>query len=55
MKKITILLPLHKIDDEYSVMLNNAVSSLEDFHNDVILMIICPPNVKNSLSNLFNS
>jgi len=52
MKKITILLPLHKIDDEYSVMLNNAVNSLEDFHNDVILMIICPPNVKNSLSNL---
>ncbi len=52
MKKITILLPLHKIDDEYSVMLNNAVSSLEDFHNDVVLMIICPPNVKNSLSNL---
>jgi hypothetical protein len=52
MKKITILLPLHKINDEYSVMLNNAISSLEDFHNDVILMIVCPPEVKNSLSNL---
>ncbi len=52
MKKITIILPLHTINGEYSEMLKNAISSVEDFHNDAILMIVCPPSVKNELSNL---
>ena len=35
MKNITVILPLHKLDDDYKVMLDNALSSIEDFHNDV--------------------
>lgn len=52
MKKITIILPLHTINEEYMVMLKNALSSVEEFHNDVKLMIVCPPEVKNEISNL---
>lgn len=54
MKKITIILPLHIINEEYTIMLNNAISSIENFHNDVVLSIVCPSNVKNELSNLSN-
>jgi hypothetical protein len=52
MKKITIILPLHIINDEYEIMLKNAISSIEDFHNDIVLSIVCPKDVKDSLSNL---
>lgn len=52
MKKYSVILPIHEINDDYKIMLNNAISSVEDFHNDVVLMIVCPPNVKNEISNL---
>jgi len=54
MKKITILLPIHKIDGDYKEMLSNAISSIEDFHNDVTLSIVCPTKVKEELNNLSN-
>jgi len=54
MKKITIILPIHKIDGDYKEMLTNAISSIEDFHNDVILSIVCPPKIKGELNNLSN-
>jgi hypothetical protein len=53
MKKITILLPIHKIDEDESLMLANALSSIENFYNDIILMIICPPEIETKLR-LFN-
>lgn len=52
MKNITVILPLHIMNDEYRIMLQNAVASIEDFHNDVKLMVVCPPSVKNEVSNL---
>jgi hypothetical protein len=52
MKKISIILPLHIINDEYGVMLKNAISSVEEFHEDVKLVIVCPPNVKDQIQNL---
>ena len=52
MKKYSVILPIHEINDDYKIMLNNAISSVEDFHNDVVLIIVCPPNVKNEISNL---
>jgi len=52
MKKYSIILPIHEINEEYKVMLNNAVSSIEDFHNDVVLLVVCPPSVKNEISNI---
>ena len=52
MKNITVILPLHKLDDDYKVMLNNALSSIEDFHNDVKVSIVCPSKLKKDLENL---
>lgn len=52
MKKITIILPVHRIDGDYKEMLNNALSSIEDFHNDVVVTIVCPPSVKNEIGRL---
>ena len=54
MKKITIILPIHKIDSDYKEMLSNAISSIEDFHNDIILSIVCPSKLKEELTNLSN-
>jgi hypothetical protein len=54
MKKITIILPIHKIDGDYKEMLTNAISSIEDFHSDVILSIVCPTKIKKELNNLSN-
>lgn len=54
MKKITIILPIHKIDGDYKEMLTNAISSIEDFHSDVVLSIVCPTKIKGELNNLSN-
>ena len=45
MKNITILLPVYKIDEDDEVMLKNALTSIEDFHNDVKVSIICPKSL----------
>jgi hypothetical protein len=52
MKNITIILPVHRIEDSYRVMFENAVKSVEQFHNDVKLMIVCPTNVKSEFTNI---
>jgi len=49
MKKITVLLPIHKMNDDYALMLKNALQSLEDFHNDIKLSIISPSDVHEKL------
>jgi len=52
MKNITVILPVHKLDDDYREMLNKAIESTEDFHNDVKISIVCPENVKKQLGDL---
>lgn len=52
MKNISIILPVHTIDNEYEEMLKNALSSVENFHNDVKVLIVCPTEVKNKLTDL---
>ena len=52
MKNITVLIPIHKISEDYKEMLNNALESVEDFHNDVKVSVICPNEVKKELTNL---
>jgi hypothetical protein len=52
MKNITIILPIHKLDEGYKEMLNNALKSIEDFHNDIKLKIVCPLSVKENLTDL---
>ena len=52
MKKITVILPIHKFDEDYKLMIENAVSSIQDFHNDVKLSIVCPSDVKKNLDKI---
>lgn len=52
MKKITIILPIHKLEDQDVWMLNNALMSVEDFHNDVKIMIVCPIDIKSKISGI---
>jgi len=52
MKNITILLPIHTLDELYKEMLDNALKSVEDFHNDVLVTLICPPDVANQIKPL---
>jgi hypothetical protein len=52
MKKITIILPIYKLEDEDLIMLNNAVSSIDGFHNDIKLMIVCPEKLNAKMSSI---
>lgn len=52
MKNITVILPIHNLDGDYKEMLANAVNSVEEFHNDVKLSIVCPSSLKDELQNL---
>ena len=51
-KNISIILPVHKLDDDYKLMLENAVSSVKEFHNDVILIIVAPQKLKKQLDEI---
>lgn len=50
MKNITVILPVHTLENEYSAMLTKAVSSVEQFHDDVKLFIVGPKKVVGSLT-----
>lgn len=52
MKNITILLPIYKLDDEDQKMLNNALLSVEPFHEQVKVSIICPNDMKKQIESL---
>ena len=45
-KKISVLIPVHKIDEDYKEMLTMALDSMDTFYNDIVVSIICPPEVK---------
>lgn len=49
MKNITVILPVHKLNEDYNLMLQNAVESVKEFYNDVKLMIVAPSSLKSSL------
>jgi hypothetical protein len=51
-KNITIIVPVHKVDGDYKLMLKNAITSIEDFHNDVKVMIVCPPALAKKFNKL---
>ena len=54
MKNITVILPIHTLSEDYKEMLNNSISSIEDFHNDVKVSIVCPKSLKKDLKDLSN-
>jgi hypothetical protein len=45
MKNITVILPIHKWDEEHTYMFKNAFESVEQFYNDVKLLIVGPKDV----------
>lgn len=45
MKNITVILPLHRWDEENEFMFKNAFKSVEQFYNDVHLFIVAPKDV----------
>jgi hypothetical protein len=51
-KNITILLPVHTLDGDYLEMLQNALGSMQDFHNDVIVSIIVPKELEDKIKNI---
>lgn len=39
---ITVIIPVHRLDGVYKEMLENALKSVEDFYNDVKVLIVLP-------------
>jgi hypothetical protein len=52
MKNITIILPVHKLNEDYKLMLQKAVESAKEFYNDVKLMIVAPAGLKSELDSV---
>jgi hypothetical protein len=52
MKKITIILPIYKLDMEDMGMLNNSLLSVENFHNDVKVIMVSPIGIRPKLDNV---
>lgn len=50
MKNITVILPVHKLDDLYHEMLSKAVESVEQFFDDVKLVIVAPKDVVENIT-----
>jgi hypothetical protein len=50
MKNITVILPIHKWDEEYSTMYENSVKSVEQFYNDVKLIVVGPSLVTSKIT-----
>ena len=52
MKKITIILPIYKLDEIDDMMLKNALLSIDSFHNDIKLLIVCPNDLKKKINGI---
>lgn len=51
-KNITVILPIHKMDETYKEMLLRSVESVKEFYNDVILLIVAPKKLKKDLEKI---
>jgi hypothetical protein len=49
MKNITILLPIYVLGENEDIMLANALSSMDNFYNDVKILIIAPTDIITTL------
>lgn len=52
MKKITIILPVYKLDVDDISMLENALRSTDKFHEDVNILIVCPDTLKKQIKDI---
>ena len=49
MKNITVILPIYKLETDEALMLNNALTSVVEFSEDVKVTIVCPTGVLSKL------
>lgn len=49
MKTITTIIPIYKLEIDEVLMLNNAITSVKEFHDDVKLTIVCPAPLMSKL------
>ena len=49
MKNITVILPIHLWDEDYKIMFKNAVESVEEFYNDVKLIVVAPKQISSDI------
>jgi glycosyltransferase involved in cell wall biosynthesis len=49
MKNITVILPIHTLEGDYKKMFSKAVESVEEFHDNVSLLIVGPKNAVGDL------
>ena len=52
MEKITTILPVYKLGEDDIIMLKNAVLSVENFHDDVKLTIVCPKTLEKEIEKI---
>ena len=52
MKNITILIPVHRLDNNYDKMLENALDSVKPFHEDVKVKVICPESLNKKIKEI---
>ena len=50
MKNITVILPIYKLEQDDIIMMTNAVTSVEAFHEQVKLMVVCPNDLKEQIT-----
>jgi hypothetical protein len=55
MKNITVILPVHKLNEEYTVMLINSIKSVELFYEDVKLLIVHSSSITNDLKKVVST
>jgi len=55
MKNITVILPVHKLNEEYIVMLTNSIKSVELFYEDVKLLIVHPTEISGDLKKILST
>jgi len=53
MKNITVILPIYKLESDEVVMLNNALTSVVEFREDVKVTIVCPTGILSKLETFF--
>jgi hypothetical protein len=49
MKNITVILPVHTLEGDYREMFSNAISTVEQFYDDVKLLIVGPTDIVGDL------
>ncbi len=55
MKKITIIIPIYKLEIDEMLMLNNAIASVQNFSDDVKVTIVCPEKLKAEVDNYMSN